>query len=90
MHVLAVRTGGTAGAAGDSAGYVRKALYKTVAGTTSLVGAVLDDYTAEDQAGWDCTITFSTNTLQVQVTGAVDNNITWIIKSVALLNAQVI
>lgn len=77
-RVVATRTGGTAGTAGDSAGYIRRALYKTTGGTTSLVGTIQDDFTQEDQVGWDCTLIISTNDIQLQVTGAINNNITWI------------
>ena len=77
-RVHAIRTGGTAGTAQDSASYVRRATYKRVgAAAPTLVGAIQDDFTVEDQAGWDCTFVVSTNTIQVQVTGAADNNISW-------------
>lgn len=75
--VTARRVGGTAGTVGDSAAYIRKALYKTISGTTTLVGSIVDDFTAEDQAGWDCTFNISTNDIQLQVTGATDNTISW-------------
>lgn len=76
--VAARRTGGSAGTAGDSAGYVITATYKKVgAGSATLVGAVLADFTAEDQAGWDATFDVSTNDVRLRITGAVNNNITW-------------
>lgn len=73
-RVVGYRTGGTGGAANDSAAYVRRALYKT--GPT-LIGSIQDDFTAESQAGWDCTFTTSGSTLQLQVTGAANNNVSW-------------
>lgn len=75
-RVVARRTGGTAGVAGDSAAYIRRVMVKNVAGTVT-VSAVQDDLTVEDQAGWDCTIDNSTTTVRVRITGATDNNITW-------------
>ncbi len=76
---FAVRTGGSAGTANDSAGYIRRAMYKSNGSTPSLVGAVQDDFTAESQAGWDFTFTISGNNVQFVVTGAANNNISWYI-----------
>lgn len=76
-HVVARRTGGSAGAANDSAGYVVYATVKDVSGTSTLVGAVGALYTAENQAGWDCTIDVTGATARVRVTGATNNNVTW-------------
>jgi hypothetical protein len=77
MFTYALRTGGSAGAAADSAGYIRRAVYKNVAGTVSLVGAIQDGYTAEDQAAWDATFAISGTNIQAQFTGAANNNVTW-------------
>lgn len=77
LYVNAYRTGGTSGSAGDSAGYIRRATYKNVAGTLSLVGSIQDGFTSEDQAAWDVTFAISGQLLQIQVTGAANNNITW-------------
>src|SRR3990167_2682219 len=78
-YVRAVRTGGAAGSAQDCAGYVIYATYKRVgAAAPALVGTIAADYTAEDQAGWDATFAVSGNNVIVQITGAVNNNITWI------------
>ena len=77
-HVIGQWTGGITGTAGDGAGYIRRALYKrTAGGAPTLVGAVQDGYTAESQAGWDCTLDVSGNTVRVRVTGAANNNVTW-------------
>lgn len=76
-HVVARRTGGSAGVAEDGAGYVLRGTYKVVAGSATLIGAVNADYTAEDQAGWDATLDTSGQTVRVRVTGAANNNITW-------------
>lgn len=75
--VVARRTGGTAGTDDDSAAYIRSACYKDVAGTPTLVGAIQNIYTAEDQAGWDCTFVVSGTDVFVQVTGALNNNVSW-------------
>jgi len=77
VKVVATRTGGSSGSAGDSAAYIRRALYKTTGGTTSLIGSVQDGFTQEDQAGWDATLVISGNDIQLQVTGATNNNILW-------------
>lgn len=76
-RVTARRTGGTGGTANDTASYVRIATVKDVSGTATLVGAVTATHTAEDQAGWDCTIDVTGATARVRITGAADNNIVW-------------
>lgn len=75
--VVSRRTGGSAGTAEDGAMYVRYATYKNVAGTATLIGAVSSPHTAEDQAGWDVTFNVSGSNVQIQVTGATNNNVTW-------------
>lgn len=75
--VIARRTGGSAGTANDSAGYVVRALVKDVSGTATLVGAVSTPFSAEDVAGYDCTIDTSGATARVRVTGIASTNITW-------------
>lgn len=75
--VTARRTGGVAGAAGDSAGYVLAATFKNVAGTVTQVGATSVLHSAEDQAGWDCVFDVSGTNVRVRVTGAVDNNVSF-------------
>lgn len=76
-RVTARRTGGSAGTAEDSAGYVIRGTYKNVAGTATLVGTLDTPYTAEDQAAWDATFTVTGATVLCRVTGATNNNITW-------------
>ncbi len=75
--VLAHRTGGVSGAAGDSAAYIRAACFKDIAGTLSQVGTTADLLTAESQAAWDCTVDASGNSPRVRVTGAASNDVTW-------------
>lgn len=76
--VCARRTGGASGTANDGASYHRRGTYTTKAGTVTLMGAVQVIGTdAEDQAAWDCTLAISSTNVQVRVTGAAGNNITW-------------
>lgn len=75
-RVTARRTGGSGGAAGDSAVYIIRAMAKNVAGTLTVSG-VTAEFTQEDQAGWDATIDGSGTTIRVRVTGAANNNVTW-------------
>ena len=77
-RVYARRTGGVAGTAEDGAGYVIRSTWKTVAGVTTIIGAVNADYTAESQAGWDAThASDGAGNVLINVTGAADNNVTW-------------
>lgn len=71
------RVSGGAGAAYDSAVYIRRAKANGADGVTATLSAVTAEYTVEDQAGWDVTLSASGANILVQVTGAVDNNITW-------------
>lgn len=74
--IIGRRTGGTAGANGDAAIYVRTARVKNVAGTVSILN-LQSDYTSEDQLVWNGTIDVSGTAARVRVTGAANNNITW-------------
>ena len=77
-HVIARRTGGSSGTAGDSAGYVRRAVIGRVsAGSATIIGSVQDDFTVESQAAWDCTIAVNGNDMRVNITGAANNNVSW-------------
>jgi hypothetical protein len=78
VNVIGKRTGGSAGASGDSAGYVRRAVFKNVAGVVTQVGTTQDSFTVEDQAGWDVSFSISGTTISCDVTGATNNNINWI------------
>lgn len=75
-RVTARRTGGAAGTADDGAVYIRRCMVTTKAGTIT-VNAVQDELTQEDQAAWDCTLVAAGGGVDVSVTGAVNNNITW-------------
>jgi len=80
-RVVARRTGGAAGTADDGAAYVIRGAYTTKSATVTLLGAVQADFTAEDQAGWNATLVISGSNVLVQVTGAVDNTVTWHVTS---------
>lgn len=78
VKVVARRTGGTAGTADDGATYWKSASYTTKAGTVTLLGAVRNIMTDnEDQAAWDVTFLVSGTNVLIQVTGAINNDITW-------------
>ena len=75
--VTARRTGGAAGTAEDGARYKLDAVYKNVAAVATIIGA-LNVIADEDQAGWDATLTLSGATVLCQVTGALNNNVSWV------------
>ena len=78
VNVVARRTGGAAGTAGDGASYQRiGTFYRVAAGSATLIGALSTPHTAESQGGWDCTLTASGTDVLVRVTGAVNNNLNW-------------
>lgn len=90
VRVYARRTGGAAGTAEDAAGYFVRGTFKVVGGNSVLVGALVTDTAAEDQAGWDATLAIvgGTANVAVNVTGAANNNVTWhVIASVAYVGA---
>lgn len=76
--VVARRTGGSAGTAGDGASYRRiGTFYRVSAGSATLIGSLSTPHTAESQSGWDATLTVSGTDILVRVTGALNNSITW-------------
>lgn len=76
-RVCARRTGGTSGTAQDGAGYIVCAVYKNLSGTATEIGET-SIFSAEDQAAFSVTVTPSGANALVQVTGATDNNISWL------------
>lgn len=76
-RIVARRTGGSAGAAEDGAGYFVAGTFKTSGGVATLIGALTAIHTAEDQAAWVATLDTSGTAVRVRVTGAANNNITW-------------
>ena len=75
-NIVARRTGGTAGASGDSAWYTLSGAYKNIAGTLTGIGTP-DLIGGEDQAGWNVGFSSSGSEALVTVLGAIGNNITW-------------
>jgi hypothetical protein len=76
-HVVARRTGGSSGSANDGAGYVVEFCAKNTSGTAALIGSGTVTALGESQAGWDVTLSASSGTIRVRVTGASNNNISW-------------
>lgn len=75
-RIVARRTGGSAGTAGDSAFYTLTGAYKNISGILTGIGTP-DLIAGEDQAGWNVGFTTSGTDAVVTVTGAANNNITW-------------
>lgn len=77
-NVMGRRTGGTAGAAGDAAGYKVFGTISDVTGTATPAGAgTTTAITLEDTAGWTAAFGVSGGNVLLQVTGATDTNIVW-------------
>lgn len=74
--VIARRKGGASGTAEDGARYVLKAVYKNVAGTATIIGAIGVEED-ESVAGYNATLTVSGATVLCRVTGVATTNITW-------------
>lgn len=72
-RVVGRRTGGTSGSAGDSAAYIIRAVYQ--GGT--IIGSISVDFIQESQAGWDATFSVGVGIIDVVVTGAANNNVSW-------------
>ena len=77
VNVLAVRTGGTSGTAGDSGTYIRTARVKNVGGTVT-IASLQTDFTSEDQAAWNATLSVSGTNVLITVAGANNNNVDWV------------
>lgn len=75
-RIVARRTGGAGGAAGDYATYEITASANNEAGTLN-IDATTTTVIFEDQAGWDAIIDASGTDIRIRVTGAASNNITW-------------
>lgn len=78
-NVTARRTGGSSGTAEDGAYYERVAAFKNVAGVAAQIGSTSTPVTLEDQAGWDVTFDVTGATARVRVTGAANNDVSWIL-----------
>jgi len=75
-HIIARRTGGSAGAVGDGAVYKREAFIKNIAGVVT-IETLQTSYTSEDQNQWNATFIVSGSNILISVLGQVGNNINW-------------
>lgn len=78
-YVAARRTGGAAGSQYDLAGYTVQFVAKGKDGSAVAIpsgGTVVA--LGESQAAWNVTVVDSTIAILIKVTGAVNNNITWV------------
>jgi hypothetical protein len=57
-------------------GYIRRVKIKRDGGTVTL-GSVVDVWTDEETAAWDCTVDLSGTTVRVRVTGEGGKTIDW-------------
>jgi hypothetical protein len=79
-HIVARRTGGAAGTAEDGAFYRLAGVFKNVSGSAAAVGSgTLVTAIGEDQAAWDVTFNLTGSNVEIEVTGAADNNVSWIL-----------
>lgn len=79
-RIVARRTGGIAGSTNDGAAYKISGAFKGLTSLTSgQIGSTCVDCIFEDQAGWNADFSLSGSTLNIDVTGAIDNDISWVI-----------
>lgn len=74
--IVARRTGGAAGAEGDSAFYSLTGAYKNIGGVLTGIGAPILS-SGEDQTNWNVGFSNSSIFAVVTVAGETDNEITW-------------
>ena len=77
IHVVARRTGGSAGSAEDGAAYLIQAAYKNVGGIATIIGPENSDFIVESQAAWNAFHAVSGSNVLIRVVGAANNNISW-------------
>lgn len=77
VRITGRRTGGSSGAAGDSAAFRLGAAFKNVAGTLSQVGSDNLTVVGRDQAAWTAQTAVSGTNVLVKVSGAANNNVSW-------------
>lgn len=75
--IVARRTGGGSGTSGDSAFYKLTGAYKNINGVLTGIGSPIVD-AGEDQAAWSVDFAADADFAVITVTGAADNNITWV------------
>lgn len=76
--VGALRTSGTAGTVGDTAAFYITGVFKNIAGTVTQLGTTVSIDTQKDQPAWDADFVISSTNVLLRVTGAVNNNISWV------------
>lgn len=76
--VVARRTGGAAGTAEDGASYEYRGTYNNIGGTPTIIGSLQGDYSAESQAAWGLNFVVSGSNINITVTGAANNNVSWL------------
>lgn len=77
-RVVARRTAGGGGAAGDGAGYVIRAAYGISTGPTTTLFGTVDQWAREAVAGYDATFVIDgSNNIVLQVTGVAGTFISW-------------
>ncbi len=87
LFVIARRTGGSAGATGDMAGFKRTGTFKRISsGSPSLMTMIQDTHSHRDQSTWDADLVVTSTAIEVQVQGAANNNITWDYQAFILYN----
>lgn len=74
--VIARRTGGASGTAEDGARYKISAVYKNVAGTATIIGAITRTID-EDVAAYNSTFAISGGNVIITVAGPATTNVTW-------------
>jgi Domain of unknown function (DUF4082)/Collagen triple helix repeat (20 copies) len=75
--VVGRRTGGSAGAAEDGAGYQRTAAYKNVAGVATAVSATALVATIESNGAYDCVFTANGANAEIRVVGVANVTMDW-------------
>lgn len=86
--VVARRTGGSSGTAEDGASYIIAGTFKNSAGTATQIGTTTVIHSNESQAGWDCVFDVTGATARVRVTGAANNNVTWHLAELKLMQVS--
>jgi len=85
-NITCRKTGGAGvGAVGDANGYIRTVIAKNVGGVVT-IGAIQTSYTSENIAAFNATFVISGTNILVQVSGAVNDNVSWsgVIKMVSV------
>lgn len=81
--VGARRTGGSSGTTGDAAYFFLRGRAKNIAGTVTLQDVISDE--SAEQVAWNADLVVSGTDVILQVTGATNNNITWVGSSLAVV-----